>query len=69
MTGTGWTPQQLDAAPWPDVVDLLKFWRSNPPLHVNLQRLANAFLQEETPQADPAPPTEAELHSIAGMFR
>ena len=33
VTTTGWTLPELNATPWPDVMDLLEYWASNPPLH------------------------------------
>jgi hypothetical protein len=40
ITATGWTPRQVDATPWPDVLDLLSYWRHHPPIHI----LAHGFL-------------------------
>lgn len=40
VTATGWTIQQLDATPWPAVMDLIDYWADNPPVH----RLVAAYL-------------------------
>jgi hypothetical protein len=34
VTATGWTIRELDATPWPDVLDLLDYWTASPPVHV-----------------------------------
>lgn len=34
MTGTGWTSRQVDETPWPDVKDLLNYWKEYPPVHI-----------------------------------
>jgi hypothetical protein len=31
---TGWTVQQIDATPWPDMVDLLRYLKLNPPMYL-----------------------------------
>lgn len=39
ITGAGWTAAEVDATPWPDVLDLLGYWKHHPPVHV----LARSF--------------------------
>jgi hypothetical protein len=34
ITATGWTPREVDVTPWPDVMDLLHYWRHHPPIHI-----------------------------------
>ncbi len=34
MTGCGFTPAEIDALPFPAYLDLLAYWRRNPPTHL-----------------------------------
>ena len=54
MTATGWTVQQLEATPWPDISDLRKYWQNHPPVHV----LVAAFFEKKDTARTP---TEDEL--------
>ncbi len=58
ISGTGWTFQELDASPWPDVLDLLEYWRTSPPVHV----LVRAYLGYEVPE-EVQPMTDAEVQA------
>ena len=37
MTGCGYTPAEIDALPFPAYLDLLTYWRRNPPVHLLLK--------------------------------
>lgn len=37
ISATGWTVQEVDATPWPDLLDLLDYLDNNPPLHVMIR--------------------------------
>jgi hypothetical protein len=46
MTATGWTPNQVDLAPWPAILELMSYWKHHPPVHV----LVRSFFKEEGKQ-------------------
>ena len=48
VTVTGWTIRELDATPWPDVMDLLDYWTANPPLHL----MVKGYLGIKEPEDD-----------------
>ena len=37
MTACGYTPAEIDALPFPAYLDLLAYWRRNPPAHMLLK--------------------------------
>ena len=49
---------QLNATPWPDILDLLEYWSRNPPLNVLAKRAFYAWFQIE--DEDPEDPGDAE---------
>ena len=63
MTGTGWTLQQLEATPWPDVLELLAYWREWPPVHVLVK---TGFFTDSKAKGGPAirPTSEEQLRQI-----
>jgi len=38
ITATGWTVQQLEATPWPDVLELMHYWVAFPPIHILVKK-------------------------------
>jgi hypothetical protein len=57
ITATGWTARTVDATPWPDVLDLLDYWKVSPPVHV----LVRAYMGGGSEEKAVTPMTEAEL--------
>jgi hypothetical protein len=35
----GYTTQEIDALPFPDYLDLLRYWGTNPPIHLLVKAL------------------------------
>jgi hypothetical protein len=66
ITGTGWTARIVDSTPWPDVLDLLGYWKVSPPVHV----LVRAYMGGGKSEQSITPTSEAELAAaIAGFER
>lgn len=42
-TSTGWTFDVIDDLTFPDVFDLVRYWKEMPPAHVCLAHIANAL--------------------------
>lgn len=59
----------MDALSLNQVHDLLDYWKTDRPAHLQLKRIAAALFEEDqAPPPDAEPPTLAELQNIAGMF-
>ena len=67
ITATGWSVAQVSATPWPDVLDLLAYWKKQPPVHV----LLKAFMGGESSSGDGQvfdAPTEDQLRAGIADF-
>jgi hypothetical protein len=58
---TGWTIQEIDNTPWPDMIDLLRYLKLNPPMYLQYK-----WVHFESDKGHK--PTESELEdAIMGM--
>lgn len=50
ITATGWTWDQVDSLTWPQVLELLTYWKQQPPTHV----LVKAFFMGDKEESRPS---------------
>ena len=63
VTATGWTIRELDATPWPDVLDLLDYWSECPPLHL----MVKAYLGIKAPKEEKTMTTDEFMQGLKGF--
>lgn len=63
LTGTGWTVRELEETPWPQVTELLAYWKTFPPVHI---LVGNFFEKKEGAWKKP---TEDDLDQVVQEFK
>jgi hypothetical protein len=62
-------PAQVDATPWPDVLDLLDYWADNPPVHQLLKGFMGIKGRKKKAKAEPATKAiQSDMQSIVNLF-
>jgi len=56
ITTTGWTFQQIEDTPWPVLLDLLDYWKENPPQHLLMKKLVGLPTGSAPRKFEPTPP-------------
>ena len=68
ITGTGWTVPELDATPWPDVMDLIDYWADHPPVHQLLAGFMGVKPKNRKAQSGAIKATADETRGIVNLL-
>ena len=60
---TGWTFEYIDGLIWPQLMQLFKYWRKHPPLHILVQGIASGMAGKLVGEDDSPPEPRQHVQS------